>query len=172
MSIYLNNTATIDTGLHTGIAIWNGTAFPLVHEIACPTNKKYTLERKLCYMSDSLQYFLKSFSLSKVYIEGVELWGDSDKSQQAAKRGNLFFLAYMVGVYCQLCINRTIQFEIITARQWKGQLTKEGTAMRVKAINGKEYLSEHITDSVAFGFSRNQDLWQLKHLRKIKKEVV
>ena len=168
---------TIDVGKHTGIAIWNGTFFPEVHTINYGKKIKGNIELYLETMSKYVYPLLNHYSflcyqklssdkLSFIQIEGTELWEKSSKSLTSATRGDLFTVSYLVGVYFQIALQFTDDIRISTARQWKKQLSKEGTAARIKRINGMTYKNEHIADAVAMGFANVEDIWYLKRSRK------
>jgi len=156
----LNNVLTVDTGLTTAWARWSGTMFPEVGQFVC--SKRLTQMERITFMIRSFEATLYHCNPIKVILEMVELWEGSDKSRMSAVRGDTFNLALLIGAYTATAISRGIDVELLTAREWKGQLSKEATAWRVKQINGEVYRSEHITDAVAMGFSRDKEIWHLK----------
>lgn len=163
----LKNCATVDVGKKTGIAIWNGTAFPETAELAYRGKVKIDIPKYLYEMHNAFSdYINNDLSVSSLYdfiqIEGVGYWDGSEKSRMSASRGDLFTVAYLVGVYASTALHYTRNVRIVTAPQWKSQLSKAGTAARVKRINGLTYDSEHITDAVAMGFANEEDIWLLK----------
>jgi len=86
-----------------------------------------------------------------VVIEGVEFWGDSGRSQQSAKRGDLIRLAFLVGalgkvVYDQ-CEKNAV---IIEPTKWKGDMPKKIMKPRVRRALHRKY-REHEYDGVALG---------------------
>jgi len=152
---FLNNILTVDTGEATGWAYWYGTKFPETGEIKCPSKllKDHFLMRN--YMTDAFNILLyeisKHKSLSIVYLEGTQAY-NSSISIAAIKKGSLFELSYLVGRYEQVCADNGLDCEIKNAPEWKGQMTKEATAAKIKILNGMTYPSVHITDAVGFGF--------------------
>lgn len=158
----LRHTVTIDPGLHTGIARWNGTAFPKVTTFMLP-KKTRTLEERLRVAATWFEgYLLSREGVPRTaIIEGVEIF-DTLKSMTAAKRGDISWLAYLVGVYTNIAWMYGLDVRIITARQWKGQLSKKGTVLRVKRINGQVYPNDHTTDAVAMGFAMIPEVWKLR----------
>lgn len=159
-NLNLTDTITIDPGRNTGIAIWYGNKYPDIYEINTP--KRFTAESILPYLGDHFIEIISKYSyLKKAIIEGVDYRENSIISRVSAQRGNLSILSYIVGNYQALLrINLISDIRILTAKEWKGNLTKEATATRVKLINGLTYSSDHITDAVAIGFSQTK-LWRL-----------
>jgi len=86
-------------------------------------------------------------------IEGVQVYGDSLKSQTSAKRGDLVRLSYLIGMYAGICDEFSIPFHVVTAKEWKGQWTKAATIAYVKRQLNYELsgASEHEYDAVAMG---------------------
>jgi hypothetical protein len=149
---YLRNILTVDTGDNTAIAQWLGHKFPFVSDITCPVWKIKEQNEQLKYMWLAFKNELTNIKICKVYLEGTNVYRNSLKSMTAATRGNLTKLDYLIGGYANICCQMNIDFEIITAQQWKGQMSKEATAAKVKLLNNKTYETEHITDAVAMGF--------------------
>lgn len=146
---------TIDVGLNTGYAIW-GNENTLIKHGEIKTYEK-SREMNLYKISKSLDILLDipKEKITKAVIEGVE-YQFSLKSFTSTIRGNTFYLAYMVGVIAGLFIERNIYFKIITARQWKGQLTKTATRLRAERalpFLKSEKLSEHVIDAIGIGLS-------------------
>lgn len=158
----LNNLLSVDVG-------WGTTAFahfeneckmPIVCEISYSAKCQETRFKE--YL-DYFQSILWAFSPKIVIIEGVENWQGSFKSRTAAARQDTIKLAYLVGAYKALCARENIESLILTAREWKGQLSKEATRKRVERIFQKKMLcSEHIIDAIAIGLSRDGELWNLQ----------
>jgi len=170
----LNRTLTIDGGDITAWAHWQGTAFPRVDEFKLPRRKGLnTMIKQLDYMwdkfDDLLNRLIYFYIIDKVIIEDVEFWEGSLKSRTAAIRGDTRKLTLLIGGYVHITHTHRVEAELLPARAWKGQLTKEATVERVHRINGMLYPSDHITDAVGMGFSRDVDLWKLKR-RLTKKE--
>jgi hypothetical protein len=101
------------------------------------------------------------YPIEKVFIEYTE-HQQSLKSDTSIRKGSLFKLTLLIGAYCAQCIDMNLDFELLTAREWKKSLTKEATAKRVKRITGLDYNSEHIMDAIAFGLSRDKEVWSLR----------
>ena len=161
---YLMGTITIDPGWNTALAFWVGDNNPITHVIKEPTKRKKILvePRRLKYMFRKFENILKVYDdeLITVYIEGVELWAYNLKSMTAAKRGDLFALAYMVGGYMAICQKHGYEVKLLYPRgdkkkekvAWKGQLGPDKLARRLLRLNGKTY-PEHVREAVAMGFS-------------------
>ena len=95
--------------------------------------------------------FVQIHAVEYVVIEFVELWGDSARSMQAAKKGDLFRLAYLVGALGEatyaLCDRRAV---IATPTLWKGDMPKPVMKRRVRRALHRRY-KEHEYDAVAMG---------------------
>ena len=160
----LDECATVDPGRKTGIAFWDGTFFPSTTTISYKDAIKKSLSKYIAYMTDSFYDLLDTHNTyyKFIQIEGVEVWGSSSKSMASATSGDLIILSYLVGAYVVVAQEFTKEVQIKTAPQWKGQLSKEGTAARVKRINKLTYENDHITDAVAMGFANVEEIWLLK----------
>jgi len=148
---------TIDPGINTGIAHFktHDDKRPDVYELRAPI--KGSIEDRIKYLSNKfnvLIYLCNNIRLcSSCYIESVEFWQQNLTSVTSAVRGNLSFLAYIVGAYSAICLRNEIEVHLLPARAWKGQMDKEVTAERVRRVNGITYKNSHITDAVGIGFS-------------------
>ena len=149
---FLNRILTVDCGLHTGWALWKGDAFPEVGEFSVPYKIKTHYEQRN-YLADkfSTLMFLREKQIVRVYLEGTQSY-TSVISRTAIAKGTLFELSYLVGRYEQICYDNGLVCEIINAPEWKGQMSKEITAAKIRMINDMDYKSEHIIDSVGMGF--------------------
>ena len=147
---------TIDPGINTGIAHWktHDEKMPCVWEIRCPG--KMSIEERLKFIAGEFNILLLDeirATISSCYIESVEYWEQDLISRTAATRGNLSFLAYIIGVYSSICFQHGIAVHLLPARQWKGQMDKDVTAERIRRVNGITYKNSHITDAVGIGFA-------------------
>jgi len=159
----LDKTLTVDTGMTTGWALWKGDPFPLVGQFVCShANTIRTSVDKVAFMAEQFERILTCLTPDLVILEMAELWDTSAKSHMSGVRGDLFQLTLMVGAYLTKAKQLHMKVELLPARVWKGQLSKEATASRIQNINGLLYESEHITDAVGIGFSRDYDIWHLK----------
>jgi hypothetical protein len=149
-----NKILTVDPGIHTGIALWNGNIYPDIFEINCPQNIiNFGHFEYRNYLCDSFKNILSinKNKINKVYLEGTQNY-NSLISSTSIRKGTLFELSYLIGRYEQICYKMNFDCKIINAPKWKGQMTKETTASRIKMINGIEYKNDHITDAVGIGF--------------------
>jgi len=155
----LSGTITIDPGRNTGIAIWYGNKYPEIFEISTP--KKYTSTSMLPYLQEAFIDIIRGHKIEKAIIEGVDYRENSLLSKMSSSQGYLSVLSYVVGIYHSiLSANLVKDIKILIAQEWKGNLTKEATAERVRLINGLTYSSSHVTDAVAIGLSQTE-LWYL-----------
>lgn len=159
----LNNTVILDPGWNTGISIWTGDLHPLTHVIREPLKrKKIKIElKRLFYMVDQFKTILSLYpKLDTCYIEGVGLWSGSLRSMTAAKRGDTFALAYLVGLYAGVCYDRGMNVNLSYPGSdkkkervgWKGQMNAQVIAKRIYRINQTTY-PEHIREAVGIGFA-------------------
>ena len=159
----LNNVMTVDPGWSTGIAYWLGDNKPITKLIKEPPKRKIIKIEpvRLRYMYTYFRKSVLSFPCVNVcYIEGVEMWSGNVRSLTAAQRGNLFALSYIVGGYINICQSLEISTKLVYPRgnkakgqvMWKGQLSADKVAKRIKRINGLTY-PEHIREAVGIGFS-------------------
>jgi hypothetical protein len=155
---------TVDTGLHTGISFWSwGYENPNVMDLETysvnVSRKDLTLYMKMDTLLSDWYSILRSNSPGYVYLEGQEMWSQSAKSFASTAAGNLFTLSYITGAFAGYCIKDKIPFQIIPARKWKGQLSKQATELRVRSalkFYSDEELplySDHIIDSIGMGLS-------------------
>lgn len=151
---------TVDTGENTGLALWEGTKYPDVSFFKVK-NPKLNHESKLIdlwekfdsYICRVISEDMNCKTIKLCILEIPELWGDSSISLTAAKRGNLFYLSGIAHGYACVCNQYNINFRLIEAKRWKGQLSKVATKEWVYRINHTKYKNDHITDAVAMGFS-------------------
>ena len=152
----------VDTGRHTGCALFQNTRLKVMGQFA-PTIKPYTFgftssERELNLyldaMGDCFGNCLGDTRPDRVWLESAEYWGqDNEKSTKSVMQWDLFKLQTLVGVYYRIARSLGIDCQMIFAREWKGQLTKDATKARVKRVTGNVYPNDHITDAVGMGLS-------------------
>jgi hypothetical protein len=162
----LNNAISIDVGWHTAVAEWRGGFLPQVFTISLPAKLK-TKDTpwgvQLTEMALRFNNFMHRTpaGINAAYIEGVEMWEGNAQSMIAARRGNTFRLASLVGVYAGILATNGIAPTVLLPREWKGQLSKkivEKRVYRVWAENGvstanQPRYNDHIMDSIGIGFS-------------------
>ena len=144
---------TVDTGFSTGWAIWKNTQRPITGQITLPRQRISKIEDRLAYMFQKFDELLTAYRPTEIIIEGVELWGNSVKSQTSGVRGDLFKLAYLVGGYISIAERHGLQYGILNFKDWGGQLSPEAVQLWVKRVLNKSYKTQHITDAVAMGLS-------------------
>ena len=159
----LNRVLTIDVGDNTGWAYWVSTCefngkYPIPHSYGQYSHKESDIvENDLNFMAGEFEDLIGGFSegVKLVILEGVELWGDSLRSLTSARRGNLFKLAYMVGMYANICRQHGIEFRIVPARQWKGQMNNDMVSGRVTRMTGIKVKKkfQHMVDAIGIGLS-------------------
>lgn len=95
--------------------------------------------------------YITVYRVKYVVIEGGEFWGDSGRSQQAAKKGDLLRLMFLVGALGQvvyaLCEKKAV---VIEPTKWKGDMPKPIMKRRVRRALKRKY-REHEYDGVALG---------------------
>jgi hypothetical protein len=138
--------------MHTGWAFWDGTLIPMVDAFHVPASFRQD-ENKLTWAWDCFMALLTKLKPTQVIIEGVEYWQGSFKSDVAARNQDLVKLAYLAGGYGHACARKGTPWVFLPAPQWKGQLDKEATMLRVKRANGQTYVGSHRTDAVGIGLS-------------------
>ncbi len=104
----------------------------------------------LCAWLDGLCSLLKP---SIIVIEWPEVWGRSAKSMASATRGDLGKLFYLVGGLGEVARRTSPRLPVlISAREWKGQLSKKAVGMRIKRRLNLEY-QNHEEDAVGMGLA-------------------
>ena len=126
--------------------------------LPCP--RKITGEAKrhfwLMYNFDKLG---RQFDPEGVVIESMEHWAGSETSDASTNSGALFKVDRLSGGYGGVCAVRGTPYNFVTAKEWKGQLTKEATRLRVlRAIPGTVLKDEHSTDAIGIGLALGGEL--------------
>ena len=152
----------IDPGINTGVAVFKDkTSLPETHVFSVEKFCK-THEDKLLSLCQQLNKALSIYETrgALVLIEGVQVWG-SAVSHAAAARGDLSFLAYIVGVYYTLCaVEYSVETLIIKPTDWKGQLTETALREWIRRDTGMVYENEHVLSAVGLGILTKGRLWQ------------
>lgn len=150
----------IDAGvLHTGYAFWKDLKRGRRAPTRAPTHsglitirpgvpwEKAVYEQVITWLIE----FITVHRVRYVVIEGVEFWGDSGRSRQAAKKGDLLNLMFVVGAMAAtayaLCEKRPV---IIEPTKWKGDMPKPIMKRRVRRALHRKY-RDHEYDGVALG---------------------
>lgn len=89
-----------------------------------------------------------------VYIEYQEVYGGSAKSHASAVKGDLTKLTLLTGFYAHAAIEAGATVCLIPPSQWKGQLSKKATALRLNRAFGKKVeFNNHTADAVGIGLA-------------------
>jgi len=177
---FLNRTITIDPGLHTGVAIWQGDAHPRVFEISLPTQHVCeSKERRVVLMADKLHSIVTKYPVEHAFIESVGLWWGKEHyynhfklgkcllvplkfeysgSVVAARKGHTFFVAYIIGAYLYVLESLGINTILVSPQRWKGNRSKKYIANLIYNVNKCRYSSDHISDAVGIGFAATNQL--------------
>lgn len=155
---------TVDIGKTTAWAMWQHKApiKPITGYFCQPSGARLTKEEFLLAMGarfSPVVSYAMGLLCDGVVIEGVEFWPDSARSDVSARRQDLIALAYLAGVYYQIVVHTGLPCMFLTARQWKGQLTKIACQHKITRIIGCGFPNEHIYDAVGIGLSMT-DLWK------------
>jgi len=152
---------TIDTGLHTGWACWNNVETQTISlnwgDFTVPSRIKI-FENKLEWLINGWESLLNTHLPRYIYLEGQGLWAQSADSYASTSSGDLFRLSYITGAFAGIAIKKRMSTKIIKPQEWKGQLTKEATMLRMiralKMLSGFDpKTDEHSTDAIAMGLS-------------------
>ena len=157
----VNSFITVDTGLNTSMALWTKykRTYELTHVNAIKTPDKIKGEQaRINYITDQFAYCI--FCWDKWHdmpeycvLEGVSFWGNSLKSEVAAKTGSLSLLSYVVGAIMNECKHKHLPCETLLFQEWGGQMKPEMVKERVERLTHKTYASQHTYDAVGMGLS-------------------
>jgi len=156
---WLKHAATVDIGIHTAIALWNGNSKPVFHTITIDNylDIEDFLYQSWLKFSTFILHHSESFGFGYTfYLEGVEYWSGSTRSNTSAVKGDLFMLAYQLGVYTAILREHRLRVKILPASQWKGQLSKEKFNLRMKRYFDYELPNQHLRDALGMGLSLSQ----------------
>lgn len=152
---------TCDMGKNTSIAYWDAFTGKLLcikalrfSDLDVVKIPQYALDT----MNKINSYFKKrkhsDAQIKLIILEGVSVWGNSARSTVANKTQSLTKLAYYVGGVAALCKVGGIPVKIQNAQEWKGQLSKEATRLRVLRVYPElNTHSEHSIDAVGIGLN-------------------
>lgn len=166
-----NRTLTVDPGWHTGWAWWTVPSLAYresdkkkdadncltdlgVFNVSRAKGIKTTVDR-INYMGDQFERLVNQLMPEMVWIEGTAVWSGSLKSMTAAKRGDIMTLSYLVGTYIRVCSQYGAECDLVTAPEWKGQMTDEMVACKVEEVTdyGLDDYPQHTLDAVGIGLS-------------------
>jgi len=142
---YLYKTLTVDPGLNTGVAYWDGGRQPEWIKV------ERTTTSDLDELADKFDLIFIRNEILKVTIENVSLWAGSLKSLTAVKSGALFTLARLIGRYEQVCANYDVATDLVDPRKWKGQLTNEALRGWIRDKIDLDIENEHVLCAVGIG---------------------
>ena len=159
--VYKNiaGTLTIDPGDHTGWAYWDLSLRPVVGSFTYASEfKKLGKPWQIYSLAENFGNMIRDnyadgLRIKQVVIEEVSVWENSLKSMAAAKRGDLFKLAMVIGGYIHRCGMLNLPVKLVKPNDWKGQLPDDAVARRVTAINGQQYPNPHIYSAVGIGLN-------------------
>lgn len=147
----LKNFLTIDPGNYTGYAYFINNKLSV--------SGSFTFDKKIKGMSKQFEHLnscftglLNSLEPEKVFIEDLQLYGNSSKSLISGLSGDLFKVAKVTGLYVSQCLIRNIPFEYLKPNKWKGQMNKQIVENRVKRVYPKlRFSNDHEMDAVGIG---------------------
>jgi hypothetical protein len=146
----------VDPGYNTGMAMWECDQFKYGF-FAKPVKVKEEIEI-MKYMAHNFEEWLSRWNPHMVIIENVAYWGDdsptrtSKLSDVSSARGDLLKTHNLIITYVWCCINRGITPVLRTTMQWKGQLTKNATTLRLYREIGDfshRDINDHAEDALA-----------------------
>lgn len=143
---------SIDPGFNTGVAVWDKKG-ELVYTQLIREVKTDELPLRILSMTMQLEKICDTYDPNLVLIEGVYLFGEATRSKAAARRGDLFKLAYIVGAYIQVASNYTTYIQVLNANQWKGQLPDQVIKKRVLKFTGLCFGNQHVPDAIGIGMN-------------------
>lgn len=147
---YPASTLTVDTGWNTGWAFWRGTNRPVTGIIRITGEARVARDcERLGIMYAEFSALVKLMRPKKIYLEAVEKY-QTMAGQAAADSGDLFKLAYLIGGYIRVGQLGGAGVTLLTAPEWKGNMSKEITGRRVELATGLKY-PNHICDAVGMG---------------------
>ena len=139
---------SVDTGLNTGIAWWNGNdlhGYSLVE-----TSGKNWDEQADSFVA-KLDQILDACTPMKVFYESPSYFG-AGMGKVAAQSGSLVKLSVIVGILRGSVTRRGIDVQKIEVRDWKGQMSKQATKQRVEKRLAKQINEvDHIIDAIGIG---------------------
>jgi len=166
---------TVDPGWNTSCAYWSIASLREITNYKIPLpDIQYFSVPKLLTKEEKLISAWEQFEIAKNYyldrwgdtnwwyIEDAEFWIENNTSQKSAfgkgslksevsgSRGDLLTLSKLIGGYANIV---KPNFNLIPAQQWKGQMSKAATTIRVQREIGFTSNNDHIIDSIGMGLS-------------------
>ena len=142
---------TIDPGIRTcGYAYWYNLSDTKLPDCSGIWRQKTGTDWKIAVRGQWLEFklFIQK-PIDLVVIETPSVWG-SAKSHASAVKGDLFKMAHMIGGFHYMCAMWEIDIELITPRDWKGQLPKRVVEARLIKQYGQKF-RDHECDAVGIG---------------------
>jgi len=147
---------TIDVGVNTGICLYSFDK--IISTRLLKEDKVYktmNIADRVNAMADDLDnvlYHILPSEAKIALIEGVQVYGTSQKSMTSTLSGDTIFLSYLVGAYANVCKKHSAFTRIVLPRQWKGNMNKDVVKARIQRVTGTVY-NEHIADAVGMMLS-------------------
>lgn len=141
MKKYFKDILTVDVGENTAFAHWQGTSEP---DTSIFTSSNYIL---LLEVFETVLRRYYPLHLKKVYIEDSVMMG----RMSIAANERFTDLTKLVGSYQSKCHSLRINCELVSVREWKGQLTDKQVAQWIYEATGQKYNSPHIRSAVGIG---------------------
>lgn len=149
----LSNFISVDPGYNTAcVCFWKEAC----HSIFIRPSPMYSNNEidKIYYLCDNFSFALIEHKPDLVIIEGTAMYQESLKSITSASKGDLLKLNRLIGAYIHVAIENSINVKLIAPQEWKGQMSKKATMLRVKReVYLPEKLNEHIIDALGIGLS-------------------
>jgi hypothetical protein len=156
---------TIDPGDNTALAVWEEDKVVRTYFTKLtPKQKKLSLAVRQCLIVSQVKHFftleamkIDPSDVPSLIIEGVSLWGNSQKSQAAALRGDSFRLAYIVGGIVEAFVslfNDPEEVVVIDVRTWKGSLPTPILEKEVERFTGEFPDNEHLACAIGIGMNQ------------------
>lgn len=101
----------------------------------------------ICLIFDQ---FLTELNLQcMIFLEQPEFW-DTHKGMTAARSDSLFKLIFLYGRLYEICVRHKCNPVGLPAKEWKGQLSKDQVAFRIKKKLNMEFKGD-VADAVGMG---------------------
>jgi len=145
---------TIDPGIHTAIQKWH---YGVRTEWKVYNAGAGSLAMRIGSICSGVDSFIDDQGI--IIIEGVDIRATSEVSMASAGRGNLSFLAYMVGAIMNTCWDCSCHVcDPVLYREWAGQLSYDQLRNILKKKFKIETPNEHIAAAVGIGLAAKGDL--------------
>jgi len=146
---------TIDVGVNTGICVYHHKTIELTTLLKeKAAHKKLNVSERVMFLADQVEDFLSKNRISPeiTLIEGVQVYGSSQKSMASTLSGDTIMVAYMTGAFAAVCSTHSRFTRIVLPRQWKGNMNKDVVKARIKRVTDIDY-PDHIADAVGMMLS-------------------